>query len=94
MSSQNTKRFYSRLIDAQRRVCPVCGNRLRIKSDFSDARHPLFPTVDHVWPKSMGYKHSGNLLVTHRRCNEGKADRLPTGCELVWLAAVNARLAA
>lgn len=33
-----------------------------------------------------------NQLAAHSRCNSAKSNRPPTGCELIWLAAVRARL--
>lgn len=67
---------------AQDGWCPICGERLT-----SSGR-----TLDHVVPRSRGGAQLGNLLVVHNWCNLRKADRMPTGCELIMLAAVNARV--
>lgn len=64
-------------------TCPVC-------------MHPILGlgTFDHVVPLSRGGKDAGNLILMHGVCNQEKADRMPTGCELIWLAMVNAHLGA
>lgn len=50
-------------------------------------------TVDHVVPRSRGGALGlGNVVLAHRPCNGRKANRMPTGCELTFLLAVNARL--
>lgn len=51
------------------------------------------PTVDHVVPLSRGGGNRGNILLAHARCNNDKADRLPTPLERAILASVNYRLA-
>lgn len=33
-----------------------------------------------------------NKLAAHGKCNSAKGNRYPTGCELIWLAAIRARL--
>lgn len=77
---------------AQRFLCPGCGKR--ICENFG-RRHPLRPTLDEVVPKARGGRPVlGNQVVMHLGCNARKGDRMPTGCELIWLAMVNARIAA
>lgn len=50
-------------------------------------------TIDHVYNHaSRRYFADGNKLVCHAACNHRKADREPTGCELILLHLVNARL--
>lgn len=73
----------SLLYAAQRGRCGICGGKLY------GAR---FCSIDHVVPHSVGGRNKGNLLLVHRPCTAGKANRMPTGCELIMLAAVNARL--
>lgn len=76
---------------AQAQACPICGVGLCL----DEIRHPrLGWTIDHVWPRRRyrGVKHQGNQLVAHHDCNVAKADRDPTGCEQIMLAAVNARM--
>jgi 5-methylcytosine-specific restriction endonuclease McrA len=72
-----------RMLAAQGDVCGICGIKLR--------RNPSF---DHVVPRCRGGGNVGNRIIAHVPCNFRKGDRMPTGCELVMLAAVNARLAA
>jgi 5-methylcytosine-specific restriction endonuclease McrA len=84
-------RLIQRLVEAQDRICPLCDDWLEFDPEF-DIAHPLRPSVDHVVPRSKGGGQIGNLIAMHRECNCAKGDRQPTGCELIWLALVNARL--
>ena len=43
-------------------------------------------------PRSLGGGNDRNRVAMHSHCNHRKANREPNGCELIWLAAVNARL--
>lgn len=79
------------LVDLQLGICPYCDDWLEFDPDFGIV-HPLRPSIDHVMPRSRGGRSLGNKLAMHRECNTQKGDRLPNGCELVWLSAVNARL--
>lgn len=68
---------------AQGGLCAGCGGALS-RYDRS---------LDHVVPRSRsGADALGNVVLMHGRCNSRKGARMPTGCELVWLMAVNARL--
>ncbi|MBD3762628.1 HNH endonuclease signature motif containing protein [Rhizorhabdus sp.] len=75
------ERLRGALYRAQGGRCGLCGARLR---------NMLAVTLDHVVPRALGGSFHGNLLAAHLQCNVKKADRAPTGCELIWLAAVNA----
>ena len=76
----------------QGRICPACCEPIRQEYRRSGNSGDA-PTTDHVIPRSAGGSYwQGNVLCYHRRCNEAKADRMPTGCELIWLLAVNARM--
>lgn len=88
---RHEQRLIDRIAEHQLYRCLLCGGPLDFASGFEphDDRRPSF---DHVLPKSLGGKNDGNLLIAHRKCNSDKSNRRPTGCELVWLAAVNARL--
>ncbi len=71
------------LAAAQDGHCALCGK------DLGEDR----PTIDHCIPKFMGGADKlGNLLAAHGECNGAKSNDAPTGCEMVWLLAVNARL--
>ena len=72
---------------AQGGLCGVCGLAL-----VFGARARPKPTLEHVIPRARGGPGFGNVVRTHERCNNEKADRWPTGCELIFLMAVNARL--
>ena len=71
------------LLRIQGGLCAGCGQPVR----------PIYLTADHVIPVSRGGADAlGNLVAMHGPCNSRKSNRMPTGCELIWLLAVNARL--
>jgi 5-methylcytosine-specific restriction endonuclease McrA len=66
-------------------LCALCGEKM-------DGR-PFQFSLDHVIPRSVGGKDGfGNLVLCHGECNGRKTNDAPTGCEMVWLLAVNACL--
>lgn len=67
--------------------CYLCADPMRASSP----QDPDGATRDHVTPRIRGGRDTENLLAAHRACNERKADRAPHPCELIYLAAVNAR---
>lgn len=77
------QRLIPRMLEAQGGFCGICGERLRRS-----------PSIEHVVPRCRGGANAGNRIVAHTPCNFRKGDRMPTGCELIMLAAVNARFAA
>lgn len=80
-----------RLIEAQEHLCGLCAKE--IAKNWRQTGGALRASIDHVIPRSRrGPDRLGNWLASHVRCNSRKADRMPTGCELIWLLAVNARL--
>lgn len=73
------------LHSAQGGLCAICGTCL--------PRKPEECSLDHCIPLSLGgIDGIGNIVLTHGECNGEKTNDIPTGCELVWLLAVNARL--
>ena len=83
-----------RLRRAQGDLCAGCATRF-LKDSVLGPRDPRYPTFDHVIPRSRGGRRSlDNFLLKHRRCNEIRGNAPPTGCDLVWLAAVRARVTA
>lgn len=40
-------------------------------------------TIDHLFPKHLGFTLVGNAVLACRKCNEKKADRPPTPVEIV-----------
>ena len=93
-TTKQTKNQRRKLRFAQQSICAGCGQHLpsvrRVKK-----HHPDYPTFDHVVPKSLGGRRVlTNGLLKHRRCNGLKANRCPSGCDLIWLAAVQFRLEA
>ena len=76
----------------QNGLCAICGQRILVGPKGA-APNPDVASLDHVIPWSFGGKDEpGNFVVTHFICNQVKADTFPTGCTLIWLMAVNARL--
>jgi 5-methylcytosine-specific restriction endonuclease McrA len=73
-----------RLYDAAGGHCGICGKPGKI----------YLMNIDHVVPWAAGGRNVRNRVPAHRPCNLKKADRMPRGCELVWLDVVNTRIAA
>lgn len=72
----------ARLNDAQGGLCAICGEKIVGKI-----------SLDHVIPHALLGKHrTGNYVAAHGECNGDKTNDVPTGCEMVWLLAVNAKL--
>lgn len=60
-------------------VCFLCGGRLTSEYDT---------TVDHVFPRHLGFSFRNNGLACHRACNASKSSRLPHPCEVLFLSTV------
>ena len=80
-------------------LCYLCSKGIpHPRSDW--VHHSDRASLDHVTPKnhddpSKACKHiRRNGLVAHHGCNNKKGNRSPYACELLFLAAVNERLAA
>ncbi len=54
------------------------------------SKEPKGWSRDHVFPRAVGGGRPANVLLAHRDCNEDKAHRWPTPCEVIYLAAVYA----
>lgn len=80
-NTNRRRRQRESLFRAQDGSCPICGDALRAPE-----------TLDHVWPCARHRRSAYNRLLVHQACNWRKQDRDPTGCELIWLAAVRARM--
>jgi 5-methylcytosine-specific restriction endonuclease McrA len=78
------------LVLVQRSRCGICGGPMADYDPRPGA--PFESSVEHVVPRKRGGGIRGNVFASHKRCNAAKADRPPTGCELVFLALVNAKL--
>lgn len=52
------------------------------------------PSLERLSPcrASQGGANFGNVVAAHERCNGAKGDRMPTGCEAIWLDVANAGL--
>lgn len=83
----------SLLLLHQDRVCALCGKDIAPQSQMKLIPQVRRASIDHVVPRSLGgVDKMGNMLASHSKCNGIKGDRMPNGCEMVWLQAVNARL--
>jgi 5-methylcytosine-specific restriction endonuclease McrA len=77
------------LWEAQGKICFLCGEKMY---PVSHTRADRGWSMDHVRPASKGHSRVRNVLLAHSKCNREKDDREPTGCELLLLEAVNAKL--
>jgi 5-methylcytosine-specific restriction endonuclease McrA len=74
------------LYAAQDGKCASCGGKMGKLIQAS---------LDHVIPISIGGVDAlGNLVLMHGICNAEKSNDIPTGCEMVCLLAVNAKVGA
>lgn len=91
MNATGRMQFENRLWKAQGGRCSICQEQLLRDERFRD---DTGWNLDHVYPRSRYARlgNRGNLLLTHVACNTAKSDREPTGCEVILLHAVNARL--
>ena len=69
-STQNCKCFYCNKFLQFKKYHP----RIEDKQDGY--------TIDHLFPRSLGFTLYGNAVIACRRCNEKKGDRPPTPEEI------------
>jgi HNH endonuclease len=63
-----------RYVSGSTQFCRICG--LPIPDKIVSHRHPLFGTVDHVIPRSVGGSNkTENKVAAHRRCNMVKGNK-------------------
>lgn len=83
------------LLRFQRNRCYLCGKGFGALPKGTPDRRRLQRarriTEDHVFPKSAGWTLFRNKLLAHAACNAAKDARKPYPCEVLYLAAVNAR---
>lgn len=87
------------LCEVQGRMCAYCFEHMSRKRRLGDGprchEKPLNPrraTIEHVLPRRLGGRDFGNVVAAHSCCNDKKGGRAPTGCELIALAWVNAKV--
>lgn len=90
-----------RIAKAQDWLCAICGRPINKQARFG-GRAGL--SIDHVFPLNREHVTrpnwrsrkpewtAANHVAAHGQCNSVKGHRPPTGCELIWLLAVDARL--
>lgn len=72
------------LRDYQLNRCYLCGFDMAPQSEMF-AHDATMPSLDHVIPKSKGGTNRlGNVALAHKQCNNRKADRVPTACEIFF----------
>lgn len=72
------------LRDYQENRCYLCGKLMAPQGDMfvPDAQ---MPSLDHVVPRARGGANRlGNVALAHKACNNVKADRRPTACEVFY----------
>jgi 5-methylcytosine-specific restriction endonuclease McrA len=97
MPATAKQQLTARLARLQGGLCALCGTPLILSARFGSRKGR---SIEHVWPRNragpLGERkpplgNFGNKVAAHGHCNATKGDRAPTGCELIWLMAVNAR---
>lgn len=72
------------LTDYQNNHCYLCSRRMAPVGELF-AHDSIMPSLDHVLPKSRGGTNRlGNVALAHKKCNNEKADRMPTACEVFY----------
>jgi 5-methylcytosine-specific restriction endonuclease McrA len=77
-----------RLHRLQGGICAVCFHRMADYGKGGGGKSHA--TIEHTWPRSRYKGLRWNSTAAHRRCNDAKSNRDPTGCELIGLAWVQA----
>jgi hypothetical protein len=89
--TQRRQKLKPILFEAQVGAC-ACGSEPLPPPETWKGR--LVVSLDHVYPRGRYPERGdrGNLLLTHAKCNELKANRMPTPEEVAFLERVNARM--
>lgn len=89
MHSATKRSLRRRLLGVQLGLCAICGQPLEEHAALPE----MLPSLDHVIPITAGGPdRPGNYVAAHVACNVTKGNRRPTGCELIYLLAVNNRM--
>lgn len=93
MSNWLNRRERVDLYHAQDGLCSCCTKPLPALDKKAGQSDPKRISVDHTVSRNRGgISRLGNFTLMHAVCNEWKGDWRPTGCEIIWLFAVNARM--
>lgn len=73
------------ILEKQKGKCFYCGRDLREEN--------CKRTRDHMFPRAMGFGLGGNMVISCRKCNQAKGERLPTYEEIMkaWHMIYNER---
>lgn len=93
--AERRKRRRLALATVQENLCAYCFAPMDPPNGSHCSYHrPDNLTLDEVIPQCLGGGLKRNTVAVHYRCNIRKANRPPTGCELLALEWVSAKLAA
>jgi 5-methylcytosine-specific restriction endonuclease McrA len=62
--------------------CFYCGKYIKYFVHRGGNKNDEGYTIDHLFPRSKGFRKAGNIVLACRRCNEMKGNRMPTIKEL------------
>lgn len=90
-------------------ACGLCGNPVPEPVRYFGVNpRGQKPSIEHVFPRGpkasdlerirrlrqIVGKKAPRVVIAHSKCNNRKSNRAPTACEVIFLLAVNLRLAA
>lgn len=62
--------------------CFYCNKYIEYIAHSGGAKEEKGYTIDHLFPRSKGFRKAGNSVLACRRCNEIKGNRWPTVKEI------------
>lgn len=88
------KKITEALFRAQNGFCASCGKGMLLyQSGVYFDNTQVIASIDHLKARRVGGVDSiENMVAMHRGCNSAKGHRQPTGCELIFLSVVHAKL--
>lgn len=66
--------------------CFYCNKYMEFYAHSGGGAHEKGYTIDHLFPRSKGFRKAGNSVLACRRCNEIKGNRMPKVKEIVKAA--------
>ena len=76
----------ARLYELQQGLCVICGTQMNAMG--SNPHHWGAPTIEHVYPRSLGCGAYANKALSHRLCNQRKSNAIPDLMTLERVAAI------
>lgn len=62
--------------------CFYCNKYIEYFAHHGGHKNEKGYTIDHLFPRSKGFRKAGNSVLACRRCNEIKGNRMPTMKEI------------